>query len=318
MVNYFNQKTVSVPWKLASRRPHSLPAGYPTPHIETVPTLPIPSGAVIKLTATHQHTNMLDILDKEINDIVQHHGQIPSDPSVCDTYSTKLRQRAKLQQRLMHNQKKIMQAQSQREKTPHLPERRLPVKPRNSYDWATPHGALLVQQIADAVIHTNNEKGEVCQQHNVQHAPHTSAHACRALTSCTCCQFANMSSSRVHFACIAPLPTVDHQISCWHRRSSKRKTKTASTNKYCTRTTLVTTPRLLITCASFSAKLTSPSTAGLKNLPPRKKETEAGSGTAKSQQIGSGSRHRTDVDRRPWTTSSGHHLMLLKILQPSS
>ncbi len=30
-----------------------------------------------------------------------------------------------------------------------------------------------------------------------------------------------------------------------------------------------------------------------------------------------GTCHRTDLDRRLWTTSSGHHLMILKILQSS-
>ena len=135
-------------------RPHSLPTGPVRPHMDD--------------------TNMLDILDKEITDIVLQHGQVPKDPSVLDLYSSKLRQRVKMQQRLIQSQKKIMKAHSQRDNTPPLhsgqavivcdvPQDTAAKLPRNSYDWVTTLGALRVHNIADAVMHTNNEQGEVRQ-----------------------------------------------------------------------------------------------------------------------------------------------------------
>ena len=117
---------------------------------------------------------MLDILDKEITDIVLQHGQVPKDPSVLDLYSSKLGQRVKMQQRLIQSQKKIMKAHSQRDNTPpfhsgqasivcDVPQDTAAKLPRNSYDWVTTLGALRVHNIADAVMHTNNEQGEVRQ-----------------------------------------------------------------------------------------------------------------------------------------------------------
>ena len=141
-------------------------------------------------------TNMLDILDKEITDIVLQHGQVPKDPSVLDLYSSKLRQRVKMQQRLIQSQKKIMKAHSQRDNTPPLhsgqaaivcdvPQDTAAKLPRNSYDWVTTLGALRVHNIADAVMHTNNEQGEVHQPLQV---------------TCSLCTY---------------MTTSDHPTSCW-------------------------------------------------------------------------------------------------------
>jgi hypothetical protein len=141
-------------------RPHSLPTGPARPHMDD--------------------TNMLDILDKEITDIVLQHGQVPKDPSVLDLYSSKLRQRVKMQQRLIQSQKKIMKAHNQRDNTPPLhsgqaaivcdvPQDTAAKLPRNSYDWVTTLGALRVHNIADAVMHTNNS-GDHSKENSGDHS----------------------------------------------------------------------------------------------------------------------------------------------------
>jgi hypothetical protein len=145
---------------------------------------------------------MLDILDKDIIDIVQCHGRMPADPVVFAKYRSKLQERDKIQKRLMQNRKKNKSSHSQQPKTPPLthpfpfpapstgmvlynaqpesanaPAAAPTPNPRNNYNWHTVHGAWRVQLIADAVLHTNNEKGEVTHLSIwAVHFPHITLH----------------------------------------------------------------------------------------------------------------------------------------------
>ena len=64
------------------------------------------AGGGVKRKHPEPLINQLATLDKDILDIVQHHGQLPSDDKVLTTLQSKVTERHKIQQRLFFQQKK--------------------------------------------------------------------------------------------------------------------------------------------------------------------------------------------------------------------